>query len=158
MEPMAFETSGPGTDSADFYRTLADELSTLSRLSAEIQWAPDVPLRAKRESRAALASTPAPTGRLPRPAAKAPAKGPPPARPAPAPVAPPAVAPNTAALATEVSTKKPAHLSALRTRPLPSTAGRTGRGNRQPTPSGGAAASGAGSLGRRLRLGAASQR
>ena len=46
-------------------------------------------------------STPAPTGRLPRPAAKAPAKGPPPARPAPAPVAPPAVAPNTAALATE---------------------------------------------------------
>eukprot|EP00435_Cladocopium_sp_Y103_P028245 s920_g7.t1 len=146
MEPVTLTTEpiveqDAIEESTDFYRGMAEELSSLARLSAEIQWAPDVPLRAKRS----VAPVPrvAATGRLPRPEPREPraaprrmSEWPREPREARAKEAPP-VARNV----TEVSTKRPPHL-AIHTRPA-RTAARRGLQTPQ---------------GRRLRLGAGAQR
>ena len=53
-------SSAPGSTSL-FYRDLAEDLSALSRQSAEISWSPNLPLRARSETAPRVAST----GRIP---------------------------------------------------------------------------------------------
>ncbi|CAK8986522.1 unnamed protein product [Durusdinium trenchii] len=137
------EAASWAEDAGSFYRTMAEELLSLGRLSADIQWAPDVPLRAKRP--AVVAKTPAPTGRAPAPvsvvvpvARREQVRREPVAR---------RELPVAREVA-EVTTKKPPHLASHATRPVP-TGVRVGRGRTAPHQS--AAQSRAG---RRLRLGA----
>ncbi|CAL1148057.1 unnamed protein product [Cladocopium goreaui] len=121
-------------ESTDFYRGMAEELSSLAPLSAEIQWAPDVPLRAKRTVAVPRVAA---TGRLPRPEPREPRAAPRRVPEWPREPREPREPPPVARDVTEVSTKRPPHL-AIHTRPV-RTAARRGLQTPQ---------------GRRLRLGA----
>lgn len=134
-------------DAAEFYRNIADELSSLSHLSAELTWTADVPLRTRKTE---PPKRPAATGRLPS-TGRAPgsrAKVLPPPLPARGldPVGPPAMARHAPALTAEISMKKPEHLAEVRTKPTSLT--RRGAQPRAQGPSSG---------GRRLRLGVVPQ-
>lgn len=134
-------------DAAEFYRNIADELSSLSHLSAELTWTADVPLRTRKSE---PPKRPAATGRLPStgrvPASRARVLPPPlPARGLDS-VGPPAIARHAPALTAEISMKKPQHLAEVRTKPTSLT--RRGAQPRAQGPSSG---------GRRLRLGAVPQ-
>eukprot|EP00439_Symbiodinium_sp_Y106_P032290 s1103_g3.t2 len=157
-------------DAAEFYRhmaktkavrNIADELSSLSHLSAELTWTADVPLRTRKSE---PPKRPAATGRLSLgenpsnvkrrvPASRARVLPPPlPARGLDS-VGPPAIARHAPALTAEISMKKhgsfgvpgkPQHLAEVRTKPTSLT--RRGAQPRAQGPSSG---------GRRLRLGGA---